>query len=155
MLNKTTLSAIRALVYMAGEPLTVIHSPRLIAGQMGESPTYMAKTARLLVKAGLLRAEMGAKGGVRLAMPPSRITLLAVVEACQGTIVGSYCQEGCPPGSTCAFHDAAQQLQESIMRVLTRWTIAQLAERPFASARRKAGLPCVMAPEQLIMPLQR
>lgn len=151
MLTKTTLSAIRALVHMAGQDHAAIHSPRQIAEVLHESPTYLAKTTRLLVKAGLLRAAKGAKGGVRLAMPPSRIGLLAVVEACQGTIVGDYCQAGCPPGSTCAFHDAALQLQESIVRVLSKWTIAQLAEKPFSATRRRAGLPCVMAPERQVL----
>ncbi|MCC6391989.1 MAG: Rrf2 family transcriptional regulator [Bryobacterales bacterium] len=152
MLNKTTLSAIRTLVHIAARESNTVFSPRILAGHLHESPTYLAKITRLLVKAGLLRAEKGAKGGVRLALPPSQITLLSVVEACQGTIVGDYCQGGYPAVSTCSFHEAALQLQESMVRVLSRWSIAQLAEKPFRSSGRRSGEACVMAPERLVMP---
>jgi len=152
MLTKTTLSAIRTLVYIATRESATAQSPRILAGYLHESPTYLAKITRLLVKAGLLRAEKGAKGGVRLALPPSQITLLAVVEACQGAIVGDYCQDGYPPGFTCSFHEAALQLQEAVVRVLSRWSIAQLAERPSCSHEKRSGASCMMAPERLVTP---
>ena len=69
MLTKTTVSAIRALIHVglhgSGGPI----SPRRIAEQLGESPTYLAKVMRLLVKAGILRAHFGMAGGVVLHAP--------------------------------------------------------------------------------------
>jgi Rrf2 family protein len=152
MLTKTTLSAIRALVHIATRESAMVLSPRILAGHLNESPTYLAKITRLLVKAGLLRAERGAKGGVRLALPPSQITLLSVVEACQGVIAGDYCQAGCPPESTCVFHEAALELEGKIVEVLSRWNIAQLADRPSTPGKRRGMASCVMAPERLVMP---
>ena len=107
MITKTTLSAVRALVYLGLHGQEGSLSPRRIAEQLGESPTYMAKVTRLLVRADLLRAEKGAKGGVRLGRAPSQITLLAIVEACQGSLAGDYCQTECAPGLTCGYHAAA------------------------------------------------
>ena len=75
MLTKTSLSAIRALTYLGlhsdGEPL----SPRYLAEQLGESPTYLAKVMRHLVKVGILRAHRGVMGGVVLQKTPQDITL--------------------------------------------------------------------------------
>ena len=130
MLNKTSLSAIRALTYLGLHGSDGPVSPRQIAGQLGESPTYLAKVARHLAKAGILRTYRGATGGVTLNRPPETVTLLAIVEACQGTILKNFCTETDELASTCAFHQAAAELHQAIVGVLSRWTLAQLIERP-------------------------
>ncbi len=130
MITKTSLLATRALLCLARDQTDVATSPRSIALQLGESQTYMAKVLRSLVKAGILRAEHGRRGGVLLNRRPEAITLLAVVEACQGAIVGSYCEDVDDPGTTCAFHRAALELRESIVAVLSHWTLERLAKAP-------------------------
>ncbi len=142
MLGKTTLSAIRALLFISQQQSTGCLSPRHIAAALGESPTYLAKVLRHLVKAGILRAEKGATGGVRLAMDPRDVTLLDIVEACQGTLVGSYCQAGITDVSVCSFHQAALDLHNAITGVLSKWTLAALLTTPQRSV--VAGLPCLM-----------
>ena len=129
MLTKTTLSGIRALMVLASrgpDPL----SPTAIAERIGESPTYMAKVTSRLSRAGLLLSQRGAGGGVRLRLPPSQITLLAVVEACQGNLVPDYCGDQAWHTKTCAFHRAAAELHEAVVGVLTRWTLAALMVNP-------------------------
>lgn len=101
---------------------------------LGESPTYMAKVLRGLVRAGILRAEKGAKGGVYLARAPETITLLSIYEAMQGPVAGAYCREGRDPGATCAYHQAATQLEQAVRAVLGRWTLAELSARPEGNA---------------------
>ena len=120
-------------------------SPRKIAQQLGESPAYMAKVLRLLVKAGILRSEHGSKGGVLLSKSPDEITLLAIVEACQGSIASSHCGEVDDLGTTCAFHRAAVELRHSMVAVLSRWTLEDLAAAPHPSGRLPKGMHCVMA----------
>ena len=145
MITKTSLSAIRALMYVARNGEGGSLSPRRIAEELHESPTYMAKVTRQLVKAGIFRGEMGVKGGVRLGRPASRITLLSVVEACQGTLVGDYCQPGCDLTSVCAYHRAAAELHAAISGVLSRWTLEQLLQKPAPSAKTAgAKLPCAV-----------
>ena len=73
MLSGTSLSALRTLVYL-GQHMPAVISPRRIAEDLGESPTYLSKVTTQLVKAGVLRAEKGVKGGVQLARPASEIT---------------------------------------------------------------------------------
>jgi Rrf2 family protein len=135
MITKTTLSALRALRYLAGEVPGRCVSPRMMAKQLGESPTYVAKIARELVKAGILRAKKGSRGGVFLGRLPSEITLLSVVQACQGEVVGDYCWPGCTHDTVCSYHEAAAELHTAIVDVLSRWTLARMLERPHPPAR--------------------
>ena len=145
MITKTSLLAIRALLCLAKDKQGVATSPRSIALQLGESQAYMAKVLRSLVRAGILRAERGSRGGVLLNRRPDEITLLAIVEACQGAIVGSYCENSVDPGTTCAFHQAASELRQSIVTVLTRWTLEQFARSPRPTHRLPGNAHCMMA----------
>ena len=145
MITKTSLLATRALLYLATENQAIAISPRNIALQLGESQAYLAKVLRSLVKAGILRAEHGSKGGVLLNRRAGEITLLAIVEACQGAIVGSYCQDVSDLEATCAFHRAAVELRHSIVAVLGRWTLEQLVASPHPSERLPNGMNCMLA----------
>jgi len=130
MLTKTTEAGLQALVYIAlgkgGEPV----SPRVIAAETGMSPTYLSKVTGQLVRADILRAHRGARGGVTLSRPAAKIRLLEVVEALQGRIVGRYCDDTVGVSSVCAFHDAMYEVHEATVKVLSRWTLSDLAQRP-------------------------
>lgn len=148
MLGKTSISAIRSLLFLAGQNLQEPWSPRRLAEEIGESPTYLAKVLRHLVKAGLLDSEKGVKGGVRLIRPAASIRLLDIVEACQGTVVGDYCKSAAGPAAPCAFHRAAVELHQAITGVLGKWTLADLLAGPFSAK----GASCLMAgvPQPLV-----
>lgn len=149
MLSGTSLSALRTLIYL-GQHAPVVVSPRRIAEELGESPTYLSKVTTQLVKAGVLRAEKGVKGGVQLARPAAEITMLSIVEACQGTIVGGYCRSACRPSEVCAFHQAALQLETAIGETLRHWTLAALLKKPSRAKALADGFSCVMlAPAQV------
>jgi Rrf2 family nitric oxide-sensitive transcriptional repressor len=142
MLTQTSEVAIRALIFLAlrnsAEPLT----PREIAESLMTSPTYMAKITRQLVKANILRSQRGAAGGVTLARDPERITLLAIMEASQGLLVGNYCDDMSDHAEpVCAFHRAMKEAHHALVSVLTRWTLADLMARPGPAGD---GLGCKM-----------
>ncbi len=141
MFTKTSISAIRSLIFLCSESDGVPSSPRRIAEQLNESPTYLAKVVRHLVKAGILQAHRGATGGVTLNMPAEEITLLAVVEACQGKILGNFCQDTCDLDNVCAFHEAAAELQDAIVNALSGWTLVDLVKRPHPLIE---GVSCVL-----------
>jgi Rrf2 family protein len=146
MLTKTTVSAIRALIHVglhgSGGPI----SPRRIAEQLGESPTYLAKVMRLLVKAGILRAHFGVAGGVVLHRLPESITLLAITEACQGTLLANLCSETDNMAGVCAFHQAGAELHQAILGVMSRWTLANFLGNPSPSPRCEGRIRCWMQP---------
>lgn len=145
MLTQTSESAIRALIFIALSERQQPVTPREIADELGESPTYMAKITRQLVRANILRSLRGAAGGVILGRPPEAITLLAIVEACQGMIVANYCEEMRDhPEPVCNFHTAMKEIFLETRRVLSKWTLKDLADRP-GPAEEADAVRCRMA----------
>lgn len=146
MFTKTSISAIRALTYLGlngtGQPI----SPRHMAERLGESPTYLAKVVRHLVRAGILRAHRGVSGGVTLNRLPEEISLLSIVEACQGAILGDFCQDADRLEKTCAFHQAGAELHEATVGVLSRWTLAELLRKPCPSETYDNRIECLLEP---------
>lgn len=130
MLTQTSELGIQVLLHLvlAGEDKPV--SPRRIAEAIASSPTYMSKVAGLLVRAGILRSHRGFKGGVTLAVTPAELTLLEIVEACQGRVLGDFCQPADDLKLVCAYHRAMAELHDAIIEVLSRWTLADLAAQP-------------------------
>lgn len=139
MLTQTSETAIQALVFLILKDSSEPMPPREIADQIGASPTYMAKITRMLVKADILRSHRGALGGVTLSRAPKQISLLDVVEACQGLLIGNYCEgiEG-HVEPLCGFHQAMYEVHQSTLSILGRWTLADLAVCP---AERGEGAP--------------
>lgn len=146
MINKTTILAVRTLIHMGRQKDNPVRSPRQMAEELGESPSYLAKVTRQLVKAGILRAEKGVHGGVYLGRRAQAVTLLQIVEACQGTILGDYCRTGCDRRMICSYHAAAEELREAIVKVLSEWTLARLMERASSGkVGAREGFVCLMA----------
>ena len=138
MLTGTTELALRALILLGlrggNEPV----SPRRLASTLGCSPTYLGKTLGHLVKSGILRSSRGARGGVIIARDPAGITLLEIVESCQGAILGDYC-EGVASDEialSCRFHREMAQLHEHIVRDLGSCTLAELLACPAPAFRK-------------------
>lgn len=144
MLGKTSISAIRALLFLAQQEGDGWWSPRRLAAELGESPTYMAKVLRHLVKAGILDVARGVHGGVHLLRKPRGVTLLEIVEACQGAILGDYCRSGRPETHVCSFHRAAAELHDAIEGVLGRWTLDGLLQKPENKPVRRGAAACLM-----------
>ncbi len=127
-------------------------SPRVLAEQLGESPTYLGKVANYLARAGILRSQRGVAGGVVLNRQPHEITLLAIVEACQGTILGDFCEEADDLARTCAFHQACADLHRAIVDSLAKWTLAHFIEQPRPVGMPGKKIPCWLEPTPLDMP---
>lgn len=145
MLTKTAVSAVRALTFLGLNPRRRPWSPRAMAERLNESPTYLAKVVRQLVRAGLLKSHRGVAGGVSLNRDPEEISLLMVVHACQGVILGDFCTAAIDPLQTCAFHQAGAELHDAIVGVLSRWTLADFLRRPSPSPEIADQVNCRLA----------
>lgn len=130
MFTKTTISALRLLVQLGQNVSRGPVGLGALAAELNESPSYLAKVAQHLGKAGIVRSLRGSQGGVMLNHHPRQLNLLAVVNACQGPVMGSFCSEDVPADQVCAFHRAALELHEAIHKVLCRWTLADLLKKP-------------------------
>jgi Rrf2 family protein len=130
-LNSEGRYALRALVFLAwiGERVT---ADRISA----EARIPRRMLARILAKlshAGLVESEQGRGGGSRLARPASKITLREAVEAVEGPfgvtrciMEDRACREGRHP---CAFHEAWEKGQQTILEYLDTQTIEGFISR--------------------------
>lgn len=144
MLTQTSETALRVLVFLFLRHAKTPVPPARIAEHIHASPSYTAKVTTALVKADILRAHRGMRGGVTLSRPPEAITLLDVVEACQGKILGDFCQDFERMELVCAFHLAMAELHEAIITILKRWTLADLGQKPFPSEEIRHTIQCTM-----------
>jgi Rrf2 family protein len=142
LLTKTSELAIHSLLYLAQKPPGYLLNPPEIAGQLGESRTYISKVLRMVAQGGLLRSHRGVAGGFELQRRPRDITLLDIVEICQGTIPGHYCGRAdvSDVRMTCGYHRAMHDLRDSTRAALGRWTLDGILAGP----RRARILPSCM-----------
>ena len=80
MLSRTAEYALRAVVWLSDHPDTAITGQGIAAGTQVPAD-YLAKVMQSLVRAGLVDAQRGKKGGFTLTSPPDRITVLDVISA--------------------------------------------------------------------------
>lgn len=145
MLTKTSLTALQSLMYVAQRPEEGPVAPGEIAASLGCSPSYLSKIHTQLSKARILDAHRGVKGGITLARAPRQISLLEVVETCQGRILAHYCTDFPNLDMVCGYHHAMAELRNAIVSTLRRWTLADLAGRPGPLEVLKTSVQCKMA----------
>jgi FeS assembly SUF system regulator len=107
------------------------HSATDIAEVYGISAPLMAKVLQKLAKGGLLVARYGSSGGYTLARDPSRITALDAIKAIDGPLFITSCVTShgeCDLTSTCSIREPLRRVNESILGVLDKVTIAQMSD---------------------------
>jgi Rrf2 family protein len=129
MFTLTTELAFRALLVLVHGVETQPASPRKISAHLECSPTYLSKTLGLLVKAGILTSSKGALGGVSLARGANEITMLDVVQACEGELKTRHCPMRTGRAVSCSFHQAVAEIHSHTIKVLSSYTLADLAGR--------------------------
>lgn len=84
---------------------------------------------------GFVQSRKGPGGGYSLAMPPTEITLGAVVRAMDGPIapiscvsVTKFSECGCPNPEICALRTAFKEVRDAMAEVLDKMSFAQLAK---------------------------
>jgi Rrf2 family protein len=118
--------AIRAMAALARPGGGAVCTIRDLARREGLPRTFLAKVVRALVRADLLDARSGARGGVRLARPPERIALLEIVEATDGRFERRACvlAAGPAPGrlARSTARSAARRTLCGKRSAASRWT---------------------------------
>jgi Rrf2 family protein len=121
--------ALRAMLYLARIEPNDRAATSQIAAEQHIPPSFLAKIISQLSIAGLIHTSRGARGGVSLALPPEKITLLAVVEAIDGPITLNECTLNpgvCVFGTDCPIHPIWCESQSELVEKLRKTTFSQL-----------------------------
>ena len=95
-------------------------------------PALLAKLIPLLVRAGLLDSQRGARGGLKLARPADQISMLEVIEAIEGPIAINRCTTTpaqCDRVDRCAIHPIWQKAQDHLVELLRTTSLADLSAK--------------------------
>ncbi|WP_199615629.1 RrF2 family transcriptional regulator [Paenibacillus alkalitolerans] len=126
--------AVQALIILSKENIQTCPSVE-IASYLQSEPTLLRRVLAVLAREGFLETREGRDGGYRLQKNPESITLADVYDAFQ--VGGPLCfgikeATGSHPFGVemkAAFSDITDEMDRSMREVLSRYTIADLAER--------------------------
>ena len=92
----------------------------------------VSKVLKLLARAGLLDSQRGTKGGYRLALPLTRISLAAIIRAIEGPIALTECTDqvhgDCDLESRCPLKTNWHLINQGIFEALGKITLAQMTQ---------------------------
>jgi Rrf2 family protein len=121
--------AVRCVLHLATQGQGTLCARKDVAARMDIPDQFLGKIAQQLQRAGLIEIVQGARGGLRLIVPPSRVTLLDVVEAVIGEIFLNDCvmrPESCDRSHACAVHCVWAKAKDQLRRTLEEATFAVL-----------------------------
>jgi Rrf2 family protein len=114
VLRRNTDYALRMMVDLASHFNGEFISARQLASEGNFSYQLGCKTLQKLHKAGLVKSNMGPKGGFALSRKPSQITLMEIITALQGGLRLNKCLlggQGCEFEPECEIHTKLTCLQ--------------------------------------------
>ena len=129
-INRSTDYGLRALTYLAKQPVGTACMVSEIANDQSVPPKFLARILQTLQKAGLVHSHRGIKGGFSLARPSTLITVLQVLEAIEGPLSLNVClsePEVCDQAERCPSLDVWARAQAAFIRVLAATSVAELA----------------------------
>ncbi|MEW6126484.1 MAG: Rrf2 family transcriptional regulator [Acidobacteriota bacterium] len=130
ILSKATAYGIRALVYLANHSDSTLCSLQEIAESEQIPPVYLRKLLGELRRHRLLRSVKGIHGGYELLRAPQSITLWEVFRVLEPDPYLDSCILACgvcQSPNSCALHEDWQQWRQSLLALLQKKTIAELA----------------------------
>ena len=129
--SKSVEYAIQAMIYLAeneGKDLAMVKS---IAEAYNIPKHFLAKLVQTLTRNRLIRSYRGRKGGIELARPADKITMLQVVNAIEGPppeqemcVIGF---DICSDSVCCPLHTQWKHIKGLVRETLQHQTLAELA----------------------------
>jgi Rrf2 family protein len=131
LISRQTDYAIRCILALAQDRGRILNA-REIARGMHIPQSFLAKILQKLVRRGLVRSQRGVQGGFRLAQPPARLSLWAVVQAVQGSVGINLCalnRRRCRRGAACTVHPVWAKMRREIEQRLKKQSVFSLLKR--------------------------
>ncbi len=129
MFSQTVEYALRAMVFLAGEPYHhgLAQNSENIAKATKVPHAYLSKVLKQLAEAELISSQRGVHGGFSLLVPPGELRILDIINAVEPIQRISYCPLGLPSHGRhlCRLH---QQMDEALGRVEEALSDSTLAD---------------------------
>ncbi|MCW5556683.1 MAG: Rrf2 family transcriptional regulator [Verrucomicrobiae bacterium] len=129
------------LLALARRPLGEVVMVDVLAREEGVPASFLGKIFQSLCRAGFVASARGTGGGFSLSRPPTKITVLDVMEAVEGPIAFQRCLEPeaeCGHKGGCALCGLFSEAQDRVKEVFGRTTLAELAGRHTAFVEHQA-----------------
>jgi Rrf2 family protein len=120
---------VRCILYLSSKGVGVLCKRRQISAAMDIPDQFLGKIAQQLARAGYIEIVQGAKGGLKLAVAPEKLTLLDVVEAVIGEIFLNDCilrPDSCNRSNSCAAHRVWLKARDQLRATLREAAFADL-----------------------------
>lgn len=102
-----------------------------IALKLHASVHTLQKVTRRLIMMELVEGTRGAHGGLKLAVDPSGVTMLQVIEGVEGRVCSNGCmfaKRVCPADGKCVFEGLTGALEKKVRDYFTGTTLADLRD---------------------------
>jgi Rrf2 family nitric oxide-sensitive transcriptional repressor len=124
--------ALRLVLYLAAHPDRVV-SVQEVSRAYGVSSHHLVKVARLLIDQRIVTAVRGRRGGLRLCVPPDRLTVGGLVRLTEPHLDIVECFDAehntCPIAPACGLKRAFHRARSAFLEVLDEQTIADFLPR--------------------------
>ena len=130
LIRRDTDYAVRALLHLALAPENPA-SREVVAEACDIPKSYAHKILKKLANAGFVSSCAGRRGGYRLEMAPTKITLNDVISAVQGPVVINRCvvdPSSCDRSSDCHFTSEWKELQHNVVDFLVARTLQDVVD---------------------------
>ncbi len=131
-LNRMADYAVRAVICIASKKKGAVTPTAVIAEEQGIPPSFLAKVMQNLSRGGIVKVHRGKSGGFSLSGEADSITTKNIIEAVEGPIILNRCLDSpsdCNRDSFCGAHSIWIEAQAALIKVLDKYSIAELAEK--------------------------
>ena len=118
-----------------------------LASRNNLPPKFLEQIMARLKQAGILRTTLGARGGYAMALDPATVSIGRVIRLLDGALAPLSCVSlryyekcSCPEEATCPLRDIMLDVRDSMLEILDRETLAELAARQGRASIDPAGL---------------
>ena len=139
VITRATEYAIRTVIFLAQQPRDEIVLKKDICRTQDVTPAFLTKILQPLIKNGIVSSQRGVGGGFLLAKSPDEITLLDILQAEEGPLKLNHClveESSCQRDEHCSAHEVWDEVQQQMISVLQRYSVAELVKREKAKLAR-------------------
>ncbi|MFZ2864555.1 MAG: Rrf2 family transcriptional regulator, partial [Ignavibacteriaceae bacterium] len=132
LFSKKCEYGLQAILFMAALEEDRICSAEEISNKLNIPKEFTSKILQSLTASGLIESKKGKTGGFRLAIHPSKIKLIDIVEAIDGLESFNSCVLGfsnCSPKNPCPVHKEWGELRNKAYEMLSSETIDKFKEK--------------------------